>query len=293
MISGPIPVLSSNTLPPTAYSPLAQAFQSVEHQPFTWTGGPAAALVVHGFPGTPAEMRPLATLLHRAGWTVHGLLLPGHGSQIETLFERQYTEWVKAVETTLTQLQQNSQPVLLIGYSMGAALVLQAAVSHQPSGLILLAPFWQLGTWWQQWIGFLLKPFWRRMRPFQKADFSNPQVRHGLAKFFPGINLDDPSVQQRLRTLTIPTTIFEQLYRTGQTAYRVAPQVARPTLVVQGTQDQVVLPARTRRLVRRLAGPVQYEEIPSGHNMIYPDDPGWPYLEQTVLNFARQFNKIT
>ncbi|MBE7551008.1 MAG: hypothetical protein HS126_08035 [Anaerolineales bacterium] len=38
---------------------LAQVFQGVEHQSFTLTRGASQALLVHGFPGTPAEMRPL------------------------------------------------------------------------------------------------------------------------------------------------------------------------------------------------------------------------------------------
>jgi carboxylesterase len=265
---------------------LAEVFQSEDHQPFTWAAGPATALLVHGFPGTPAEMRPLATVLHRAGWTVHGLLLPGHGDEIETLFERRPSEWFGAVETALADLQQETQPVLLVGYSLGAALALPAAVTRRPSGLILVAPFWQLGTWWQQWLGFLLKPFMRRMRPFQKADFSKPQVRHGLAKFFPGANLDDPLVQQNLRQLTIPTSIFERLHDVGQAAYRLAPHITMPTLVIQGTQDEVVSVQRTRRLVQRLPKRVQYQEMWAGHNLIYPHDPGWPYLERAILGFA-------
>ena len=63
-------------------------FQGDEHQPFHWNGGQPAALLVHGFPGTPAEMRPLGTALHQAGWTVYGPLLPGFGPDIVTLFER-------------------------------------------------------------------------------------------------------------------------------------------------------------------------------------------------------------
>jgi carboxylesterase len=267
---------------------LVQAFQSEEHQPFAWSAGPAQALFVHGFPGTPAELRPLASLLHQAGWSVQGLLLPGHGIEIESLFERHQAEWVQAVELAITRLPQQAAPVLLIGYSLGGALALQAAVTQRPTALILLAPFWQLGDWWQQWLGFLLKPFLRHMRPFQKADFSKPQVRHGIAKFFPGANLDDPLVQQNLRQLTIPTSIFERLHAVGQAAYRVAPQAALPTLVVQGAQDEVVSPQRTRRLVKRLAGPTYYQEIPSGHNMIYPNDPGWLDLTRIVLDFAQE-----
>jgi esterase/lipase len=37
-------------------------------------GGDHAALLIHGFPGTPAEMLPLGTVLREAGWTVHGMI---------------------------------------------------------------------------------------------------------------------------------------------------------------------------------------------------------------------------
>ncbi len=270
---------------------LANLFQGTEHQAFTWNGGTPKALLVHGFPGTPAEMRPLAESLHGAGWTVHGLLLPGHGSQIETLFDHGHADWVEAVEAALAELWRDPHPVLLIGYSLGAALALQAVVARPPTALVLLAPFWQLGATWQQWLGFLLKPVFRRMRPLQKADFTNPQVRHGLTNLLPGINLDDPEVQQNLRDLTIPTRIFEELHAVGRMAYRLAPRAALPTLIVQGWGDEVVRPDLTRRLLQRLPGPLRYEEVSSGHYMIHPDDPGWPHLEQTVLHFARSLTE--
>lgn len=268
---------------------LEQLFQGVEHQPFILKGGPAKVLLVHGFPGTPAEMRPLAESLHRAGWTVHGLLLPGHGAQIETLFDHGHTDWLAAVKTALVHLQQDPHPVLLVGYSLGAALALQAAAASRPTALVLLAPFWQLGTVWQRWLGLLLKPILRRVRPFQKADFASPQVRHGLGNLLPNVNLDDPQVQQTLRGLTIPTRIFAELYAAGRAAYHLAPHAVLPTLVVQGLRDEVVRPAQTRHLLQRLPGPLRYQETPSGHYLIRPDDTGWTHLEQAVLEFSRTF----
>jgi carboxylesterase len=268
---------------------LAQVFQGEEHQSFILASGAPQALLVHGFPGTPAEMRPLAESLHRAGWTVHGLLLPGHGVQIETLFDHGHADRVAAVGGAVAGLQQDSHPVLLIGYSLGAALALQTAVANRPTALVLLAPFWQLGTLWQQWLGFLLKPIFRRMRPFQKADFTNPQVRYGLGNLLPGIDLNDPEVQQTLRDLAIPTSIFAELHAVGRAAYRLAPHAALPTLIVQGLRDEVVRPELTRRLLQRLPGPLRYEEVFSGHYMIHPGDAGWPNLEQAVLQFASTF----
>jgi len=263
-----------------------ELFQGKEFEPFKWNGGQPAALLIHGFPGTPAELRPLGLSLHNAGWTVHGLLLPGFGAQIDTLFERQASEWVTAIENTLIDLQRKHYPILLIGYSMGAALSLQVACTHRPSGLVLLAPFWQVASWWQRIMGFLLKPFIRRVHPFKRVDFSNPQTRRGLSNLIPNINLDDSNVQQILRELSVPVSMFEQIYRVGHAAHHLAPEAAVPTLVIQGVQDEVVSLDKTRRLLRRLAGPTHYIEVTAGHDLVDPNQPAWPQVEQAVLTFA-------
>ena len=39
-----------------------------EHQPFHYPGGPARALLIHGFLGSPRELRPLAEELAAAGF---------------------------------------------------------------------------------------------------------------------------------------------------------------------------------------------------------------------------------
>ena len=53
---------------------LPKPFDGSEHRSFVWTEGDHAALLIHGFPGTPAEMLPLRTVLRDAGWTVHGMI---------------------------------------------------------------------------------------------------------------------------------------------------------------------------------------------------------------------------
>lgn len=264
-------------------------FQGNEHREFTWRKGPGAALFVHGFPGTPAELRPLAGVLHQAGWTVQGLLLPGFGPQIDTLAERHYSEWVAAVENALAALKREYRPVLLIGYSLGAALALQAAAVQPPTALILLAPFWKLGTPGQRLIGRMLGLFFRRIRPFKKADFTDPGMRRFVAGLLPQANPDDPALQQTIRELTVPTRLFAEIDLVGKGAYRLAPQVAAPALVIQGSHDEVVQPARTRRLLSRLPNHPLYREVAGGHDLVKPDQPAWFEVERAVLDFARRF----
>lgn len=262
-------------------------FQGTEHRSFTWFGGRPGALLVHGFPGTPAELRPLGMSLHQAGWTVYGPLLPGFGAEIGTLFERHYSEWINAVQEAIIKLQRDHDPVLLVGYSVGAALALQVAANHSPAGLILLAPFWQVATGWQRIIGILLRPFFRQIRPLKKANFSDPKIRRGVNNLLPDVDLDDPAVQQTLRELKVPVKIFEQLYHVGQGALRLAPQITVPTLVIQGREDETVRPANTRRLALRFPKPAQYLEVAVGHDLVNPDQQTWSQVEYTVLNFAK------
>lgn len=267
-------------------------FQAEKHEPFFWDGGQAAALLIHGFPGTPAEVRPLAASLHQAGWSVEGILLPGFGSEIETLPDRSHSEWVAAVEAALRRLKEQYHPTLLIGYSMGAALAVQAAVAQPPTGLVLLAPFRQYGSRWQQVVGKLLRPFFREIYPFKDADFADPQVRRGILNFFPHIDLDDAAIQQSLRELHLPTRILDELNQVGHKAHRLANQLDLPALVIQGIQDDVVLPKHARDLLMRLPGPVTYAEVDAGHDLVSPEQPVWIYIEKTVLSFAQKLVDI-
>jgi DNA-binding transcriptional MerR regulator/esterase/lipase len=273
-------------------SPFARAFQGPEHQPFTLEGGQPATLLVHGFPGTPAEMHPLGEALHREGWTVEGLLLPGFGPQIDTLFDRRWGEWVAAIHEALGELQRKHTPVLLVGYSMGAALCLAtlgpptaAGPSHPmtqpPSAIALLAPFWKLpGPVWG------LLPILRRIlpsfRPFHlmKVNFSNPQTRQGLANFLPGVDLDDLQVQSAIREFAVPVGILDEIRQVGKVAWQNAAQVQGPAFVLQGSQDEVVRPALTRRLAQRLPGPLEYLEFPAAHNLPKPRSPPGPGSSQ-------------
>jgi carboxylesterase len=270
--------------------PFARYFQTPEHQPFLLPGQRGAVLLVHGFPGSPAEMRPLGQSLNEAGWTVEGVLLPGFGPQIEQLFERRMEDWVEAVQASLRRLKENHRLVVAGGFSLGAALAMQAAAAVEVDGLALLAPYWKMRSpLWN------LLPVIRRIfpsiRPFQiiQVDFNNPDFRGGMGRFMPEVDLDNPQTQaelrQGMRQFKLPTSIFAEIRNTGLRAGKLTPRLRCPTLVVQGWQDPLVQPGMTRQLLRRMPRPLTYIEVDAAHDLPQADKPAFPQVSQALIRF--------
>ncbi len=262
-------------------------FTEPRHQAFIWPGGRPAALLVHGFPGTPAEMRPLGRFIQPLGWTVQGLLLPGFGAQFHTLRERRYEDWLAAVVEALHALRSaGHDPVVLAGYSMGGALAIAAAAEVPPDALILLAPF----TWRENPLSsaasLMLRPLApATFRPFGMANFRDERTRSIVLTVLPGIDLDDPEVQAAVRQLRVPLALLGQVFRAGWQAWRKAPQVNMPALVIQGRADEAVTAARTRLLVARLRHVSGYMEVDAGHRLIGPENPAWPTVQERIMDF--------
>jgi hypothetical protein len=176
-------------------------FSGPEHRPFLFEGGKPAAVLVHGFGGTPAEMRSLGEKLNASGWTVEGVLLPGFGSDIGSLPERHYSEWTAAVQGAAEALRDSGHaPVMLLGYSLGSTVSLAASERIDVDGIALIAPFWWQEKIWMRIMGEALRPFLpSSFRPLSKANFDDPRFREGISKFLPGADLDDPEAQESLR----------------------------------------------------------------------------------------------
>ena len=274
---------------PTGWS---ETFQAPEHQTYLWPGGRAAALLLHGFPGTPAETRALGQVLHAAGWTVQGLLLPGFGAEIDRLGEYAYGDWVRATVQAVRSLQAQHRPVLLAGFSMGAAVATVAAANAQPDGLALLAPF--SGT-----IGPIgtIMPVLRRLiptvKPFRlfKPDFSDPEVRKGMATFLPGVDLADPAVQQSVLDISIPLSVIDEVRLAGQASRQAAGSVHASTLIIQGVDDKVVLPKTSRQLVYAFPQPARYVEAQAAHDLLDANGPAWSQVTEALLAFAGQLTE--
>ena len=119
-------------------------------------------------------------------------------------------------------------------------------------------------------------------------DLSNPEMRKGMDKFMPGVDLDDPEVQQGMRDFTIPIRIIDEIRKAGLAAWQAAPKADLPTLILQGTADELVKPHLTRQLLQRLPGPIQYIELAVAHDLLDANRTTWPDVEMAVTRFASE-----
>lgn len=269
-------------------------YTNPDHQPFDLGDGAATSLLIHGFPGTPAEMRPIGRMLCENGWRAQGILLPGFGPDIVNLDNRGRKDWLSAAETAWLNLKEPSHPTVLIGYSMGAAVALNLIATHPPDLLILISPFWRFP-------GFLprLVPAAKwlipQIHPFKNADFTNPKLRDQFEKIIPGANLDDPEVQDTIRTeFRIPLKTVDEILRLGKEAYQHANMIDVPTLIIQGKNDTLVRPSETIKLAQRIgANWVSYHELDGGHDLIQNGSVNQTRVNELIIQQVTKLRKLT
>src|SRR5687768_2563414 len=89
-------------------------------EPFEFPGQPdIGALLVHGFTGSPFEMRPIGVALAEHGIGSEGVLLGGHGTHPDEMIGRRYTDWIADVEAGLDRVLARHERVVIVGLSMG------------------------------------------------------------------------------------------------------------------------------------------------------------------------------
>lgn len=113
----------------------------VETTPYLLRGSSRmACLVIHGFAGTPAEIRPFAEALAKFGVTVYVPVLPGHAATSAALLRYDRHDWLNTAMEAWDWLAEDHDRVFVAGLSMGSLLALKLSERRRVPGLVLMAP---------------------------------------------------------------------------------------------------------------------------------------------------------
>jgi carboxylesterase len=237
-------------LPVRTSAPAPGGRARFDKSPLSLAGDARGVLCLHGFTGTPFEVRPLAEAFGRVGATVEVPVLAGHGSTLAALAASRWTDWLASAERALDGLQARvgGRPVALCGFSMGGLLALRLARLHpeRVAALVVMCTPLRLNRWsvaLVRAVGALPLP-WARMpaagvRKPNGSDISIPEMRHG-----------NPVLP------AFPLAALEQLFGLMDVARADLPLVRAPALVVDAAHDHVVPARDPREIAATLGSPI-------------------------------------
>ena len=200
--------------------PMAQ-HDHLDPSPFVLIGGNVGVLMVHGFSGSPTEMRLLADALHQGGCTVHGALVAGHGRTFEEFETVQWQQWVQSVRDAYAALEPTVDRIYLVGQSTGAVLLQHLINEPKVCGVVAIAPAF--------WVRTLLMPhssWWKYIQRRLKKGIEDIVDQEALSLVW---SYDE-----------LPTRAVHELYRLQRSTRPLLRQSKHPLLILQGRRDKTV-----------------------------------------------------
>lgn len=232
-------------------------------------GGPAGALVIHGFTGCPQSMRGLAEAFAAAGFAVELPRLPGHGTTVEDMATTGWDDWSGAVEDAYRDLAGRCDRVVAAGLSMGGTLAVWLAAHHpELAGVVAVNAAVGMG---------------------------DPEMRKGLEDLLaqdvvmmPGVagDIADPEGKE----LGYDQAPVRSLLTLGEAMADLEPRLAGircAVLILNSPQDHVVPPAASDQLAAAVSGPVERVTLERSFHVATLDYDK-ELIERSAVDFARR-----
>jgi len=224
--------------------------------PFFLPGGEPGILLVHGFLTAPDEVYPLGEVLSKAGMTVYGIRLRGHGTTPKDLAQVRWQDWVADVRTGLEELRQPCKHLGIAGVSLGAAVALYAAIEEPIEKIVVFSLPGRgvtrgLSASWLSHIAHAI-PF----VPKIGSDMHDAKARHEHFVY------RQISLQATAEVAQLLEALDARL-----------PEIRTPTLLIHARRDRVVPPRTIARITARIGAPHEllWLEL-GGHNVILDSD---------------------
>lgn len=207
-------------------------------EPFFVPRGKHAVLLIHGFTGSPSEMRLLGHYLAEKNYTVLAVRLAGHGSTPEDLERMRSSDWMNTVLDGYSYLAGAAEEISVVGLSMGGLLALLfSTVAVVKCVVSMSAPI------------------------FVSAAHSLnrlPSVERSVGRYLPRPHRAIPYIPANCNVAyrRMPMRSIHEMFALLERLVGVLPRVKVPLLVVQSLKDHTVQPR---------SGQYIFDEVASEH----------------------------
>ncbi len=200
--------------------------------PFFREGSKKGLLLIHGFTGTTAELRPMGQYFHEQGYTVCAPLLRGHGTTPEDMMKTGWRDWWRSVEEGYKRLQDyGCEQIYVAGLSMGGLLALRVAREKKVVGVVTMASPMRFKNK-RAHIAWLIYPF---VRYQFRSDTKRAHIEEAILPYD--------------RT---PIKCVASLRRLVNDVRRGLHRIKVPALIIQGGEDETIYPEDAEIIVAGL-----------------------------------------
>lgn len=197
-------------------------------EPFFFPGNKIGILLIHGFTGTPKEVRLMGESLNQKGYTCLGIRLSGHATDPEDMRRSRWTDWTASVEDGFHLLRGITDRVYLAGLSMGGVLSLLMSTRLDVAGVIAISTPYQLPRDYPLW---MLRLYGKFVRYTPKSNEA------------PGASwFDKASYANHVSYPQNPMISVVQLKLLINEMKAALPEVRKPVLLIHSKDDTYVLP---------------------------------------------------
>ncbi|MDE3083327.1 MAG: alpha/beta fold hydrolase [Acidobacteriota bacterium] len=237
-------------------------------EPFSSPGGPHGVLVLHGFTGSPASMRPLAERLAAEGYSVELPLLPGHGTSVEDMKATTWADWTSAALAAYDELAARSQSVAVVGLSMGGGLTAHVAQHREVAACVFINP--------------LVKPVADELYAGLEE-----LLAAGVEEFESiGEDIKKEGVSEAAYPAT-PLVCAKSLFDGVAVLHEGLSSISAPGLLLQSREDHVVTSDNGDALVELVAGPLERIWLEDSYHVATLDN-DQPLVESATLSFLER-----
>ncbi len=246
-------------------------------EPFFFLGdlSKPACLLVHGFTGTPKEMRWMGEYLQRHGYTCLGVRLAGHATTPEDMVRSRWTDWTASVEGAYDLLRGLTDDIFLVGLSMGGILSLLLSTRLKVRGVIAMSTPAGLPIDYPIWVIQILS----RLIKYRPKTNEPP----GSGWFDKTVYQDHVAYPQN------PVRSGAELKKLILHMLAALPDVTVPVLLMHSKDDRYVRPENMEKVYHGLVNtPDKTKLYLSGSGHVLPRDARREHVFQAALEFIQR-----